>query len=89
VLAARRGERAEAERIASAMATLDRPYLFGETYYWRAVIAAQLGQRAEAMDLLRDAFGHGRAHDIGLHRDPLLAPLRSYTPFKELLRPQG
>jgi tetratricopeptide (TPR) repeat protein len=89
VLAILTGDRAEAERIAQVLATIDRPYLFGEQYYWRAVIAAQLGRREDAVALLSDAMARGRSHGINWHRDILLVPLRDYAPFKDLLRLRG
>jgi hypothetical protein len=40
---------AEAARIATWLATLERPYLLGEHTYWRARIAALLDQREHAV----------------------------------------
>ena len=88
VLAIRRGDRAAADRTARELGVLDRRFLFGAHRYWQAVIVAQLGQKDEAVALLRDAFAHGWNPDTG-HRDPLLRPLRGHQSFEDLLRPEG
>ncbi|MGI9183262.1 MAG: BTAD domain-containing putative transcriptional regulator [Longimicrobiaceae bacterium] len=96
VLAARRGDRVEAERIAAWLAARREPYLWGNHSYWRACIAVQLGRKAEAVTLLREAFGQGMWYTrqaswpwLHLHTDPCLDPLRDYRPFRELMRPKG
>lgn len=88
-VAARRGDRAEAERISTALAELERPYLLGENTYWRARIAALLGEREQAVALLRAAFAEGKMHWLQVHYEPDLESLRDYPPFRELLRPKG
>jgi serine/threonine protein kinase len=69
--------------------SLERPYLFGEHLYWRACIAAHLGEKERAVALLKEAFSQGRTYGVNLHRDINLEPLWDYQPFKELLRPKG
>ncbi len=71
------------------MQRLDRPYLFGANTYWRARIAALLGERERAVSLLRDGFAQGRSYGAYLHAEYDLEPLRGYPPFEELLRPKG
>jgi tetratricopeptide (TPR) repeat protein len=88
-LAARRGDREEAVRISTELKSIDRPYLFGNHTYWRACIASLLGEREQAVALLREAFAQGREYSVYLHRDMDLEPLRDYPPFQELLRPKG
>lgn len=89
-LAARRGDRREAQRISAALAAVDRPYLFGTQMFWRARIASLLGQREQAVLLLRDALAQGYPDGYpALHADIDLAPLRTYPPFVQLLRPRG
>lgn len=89
VLAARRGDRSEAERVADRLRTLERPYMFGLNTYWRACIAAQLGGKQSAVDLLTQAFGEGLEYGPNLHRDQNLEPLWGYPPFVELITPKG
>lgn len=88
-LAARRGDRAEAQRILAWLTSLDRPYLLGEHTYWRARIAALLGERERAVSWLRDAYAEGRSEWSVLHSDPDLEALRDYRPFRRLVRPKG
>lgn len=60
------------------------PYLYGEL--WRASIAAQLGDRDEAVDLLREALAQGQSYDR-LHGNATLEP-RGYPPYEELVSPR-
>jgi tetratricopeptide (TPR) repeat protein len=86
LLAAQRGERTEALRISERLRRLERPYLLGENTLMRARIAAWLGEKSTAVDLLRTAFAQGVWHDIAVHRDMDLALLRGYPPFEELIK---
>lgn len=88
-LAAQRGDLVEAARISIWLAGLNRPYLRGRNTYWRARIAAVSGEHEQAVDLLRQAFGEGLEYEESLHNEPDLEPLRSYAPFRELIRPKG
>ena len=90
VLAARRGDRAEAQRIDQWLAGLSRPYLSGYPTYYRAQIAAVLGDSNRAVELLRDAIAQGAMDPWDhLHSEPGLAALHGYPPFDEVLRPKG
>ena len=64
VLAARRGDRAAAMAAERALAELREPYLLGRHTYWRARIAALLGDRERAVTLLRDALKEGRTYPM-------------------------
>jgi tetratricopeptide (TPR) repeat protein/predicted Ser/Thr protein kinase len=88
-LAARRGDRDGAMKIAEGLEKTDRRFLFGDHTYWRACIAALLGEKERAVALLKEAFSQGRSYRVGIHRDINLEPLWDYPPFKELLRPKG
>jgi len=88
-LAARRGDREGAIRIADELAAIDRRFLFGSNTYWRARIAALLGEKEQAVSLLKESFAQGASYGIDLHRDIDLEPLWDYPPFKELIRPKG
>jgi tetratricopeptide (TPR) repeat protein len=90
VLAARRGDRAEAQRINLALAALSQPYLTGFPTYYRAQIAAVLGARDRAVELLRDAIAQGAVDPWEhLHSEPAFAALHGYPPFDDALRPKG
>ena len=93
---ARLGHRVAAEAVASRLGTLRRPYPHGRTEYWRARIAAVLGDRDGAVALLREALAAGFActyhevpHSEACHRDMDFELLRGYPPFDELLQPKG
>jgi tetratricopeptide (TPR) repeat protein/predicted Ser/Thr protein kinase len=88
-IAARRGDRAEAERISAWLRALDRPYLLGENTYWCARIAALLGDRDQAVALLRAAFAEGKRGWLDVHYEPDLDSLRDHPRFQELIRPKG
>jgi hypothetical protein len=55
----------------------------------RAAIAANLGQREQAVALIEQAFTEGLAELGGLHADPWFASLRGYRPFEALQGPRG
>jgi DNA-binding SARP family transcriptional activator/TolB-like protein len=88
-LATRRGERDEAERISAALASSTQAYLRGAHILWRARIVAQLGEREQALHLLREAIAQGQPYGLWLHTDPDLEPLRNHPSFRELVRPKG
>ncbi|MEZ5333434.1 MAG: protein kinase [Thermoanaerobaculia bacterium] len=92
-LAARLGDRDEVARIDAELEALERPYLFGENFYWRAVLAAWSGDLDGATALLREAYARGRPYhrhaDEHPHIDPNLAPLRGNRGFEALATPRG
>ena len=77
--------RAFAERLAALPSARSSP----DATAWRARIAAVLGQRDEAVRLLRQAFTEGLGYGIWLHCDPDFESLHGFTPFDEVLRPAG
>jgi len=92
VLAAQRGDRAEAARLGRLLVTLERPLGRGQATYWRACIAALLGERDTAVDLLARALDAGYVYQVrflNAHVEPSFAALRAYPRFQALLRPKG
>jgi len=91
VLAAVRGDRRGAERADSVLVARRGPFVRGLPTYWRACIAAQLGDRARAVTLLiqADAEGLNLFFVQSYHADPSLERLAGYPPFQEFLRPKG
>jgi hypothetical protein len=98
VAAVRTGDLAAARTMSGELEKLTQPAVVGEASYGRAQIAAALGDRAEAVRLLRQAIGQGVPYYFGSQYistvhiddgDPLLAPLNGYPPFEQLLRPKG
>jgi len=90
--AALRSDRSVATRFAKQIEVQTRPGGGRGLGWWlRARIAAALGDRDEAVELLRDAFarGAGWSQRLDLHRDPAFAKLRGYAPFERLRTPQG
>jgi len=88
-LAARRGDRALAREIDRELEKTSGPFLYGRQTYWRASIAAFLGEKARAVELLQQAYSQGLRYDVHLHRDPAFESLRADPSFQELLRPKG
>jgi serine/threonine protein kinase len=88
-LAARTGRKEEALRISEELKKIDRPFTFGEQTYWRARIAALLGMKEEAVELLRQSFAQGRNYDIDLTQEADFDLLRDFAPFRELMKPKG
>lgn len=88
-LAARLGERAEAERISERLRDLAGPYTFGAVSLRRARIASLLDEREHAVALLRDAFARGMWFTVYLHTDMDFESMRGYRPFEELVAPKG
>jgi len=88
VIAARRGENEEAQKIGTQLKNREDKYLFGNHTYWRACIAALLGKKERAVLLLRESLSQGRSYHQ-LYPDMNLELLRDFPPFKELIRPKG
>ena len=89
VLQARLGNWDAALQISDELAALDQPFGRGENTLWSSRIAALLGDRQQAVELLRSAINEGTYFGIWLHRDADFESLRDYPPFQELLRPKG
>jgi tetratricopeptide (TPR) repeat protein len=87
--AALRGDTVIAKRAFDELGRVDRPYSFGEPSYWRAAIAATLGQKESAVRLLGEALSRGARKIPELHRLEEFESLRGYPPFQAMLRPKG
>lgn len=90
-LAARRGDHEGAREVLEELGELESPYLRGHNTYWQASIAAVLGEKDRAVELLQTSLseGAGLYHALWLHHDVDFEPLRDHAPFRELLRPKG
>ncbi len=89
VVRARQGQRAEAQRIAMVLESMNVPYAFGTQTLWRARIAASLGDHERVVFLLRKSFSEGIFRASWLHSDPHLKPVWGDKSFQDLLRPAG
>ena len=87
-LAAHLGDTAQARQIAAKLR--DRKPDCDDAYatFERAKIAAQLGEKREAMALLKDAASRGYKGNI-IDNEPGLEPLWGDPEFKEFIRPKG
>ena len=94
VVAARQGNREKASKISRLLEELarsrGRPPVHDTHAYRRAWIAAALGDREQAVELLREWGPWFLTTNVYQpHSNPFLQPLRDYPPFQELLRPKG
>ncbi len=89
IIAARQGDRTRAMEVSEWLKNLKLPYLFGANTYQRACIAAILGDKEQAVALLKESFLQGSEFSIGMHRDFDFESLWDYPPFIEFLKPKG
>ena len=89
LIAARQGDREVALKVSDRLNELKTPYQFGQNTYNRACIAAVLGDKDQAVGLLKESFQQGNPFGIGIHRDFDFESLRDFPPFIELLKPKG
>jgi len=89
IYSARSGDNERARNIISQLAGVDRTYTFGGPIAFQAVIHGWLGDREEAVRLLRIAHRQGFRYGIDWHRNELFEPLWEYPAFQDLLRPRG
>jgi tetratricopeptide (TPR) repeat protein len=86
VVAAVRGDSAQAREDLHRLQALDRTYLHGENTFYQAAILSALGRPEEATDLARVAFEEGKT--MGEFRHVWLDTLRDYPPFRRFLEPR-
>jgi serine/threonine protein kinase/tetratricopeptide (TPR) repeat protein len=89
LIAARQGDRTRAMEVSEWLKNSKLPYLFGANTYQRARIAAILGDKEQAVALLKESFLQGREFGTGVHKDFDLESLWNYPPFIEFLKPKG
>jgi len=88
-LAARSGDGPVARVALAALRARTGRFHFGRHLMWGARIAAALGDRDNALSMLRGAFARGYPHGVELHTDFDLMALQGDERFRELLRPKG
>jgi hypothetical protein len=84
---AARGDRARARAVADSLGGLHRRWLYGEHTYWRAAIMGAIGERDQAVELLKQAYREGRRMQ-SWHYDGALSALHGYPAFDALVRPR-
>jgi len=83
------GRDEEATEVDEWLEQLDLPFLVqARATRMRAAIAAALGDRIGAVDLLKTAYREGMQLGYYHHRDPEWEPLRDYRAYQELLTPE-
>ena len=89
IAAARRGDRDVALEMSQRLGEVTEPFTMGQPSHLRASIAAQLGDRPEAIRLLQQAVTRGFKEWGHLHVDINFDPIRDNPEFQEILRPKG
>ena len=89
IYAARSGDHDRARSIIAQLAEIDRPFTLGAPTVWQACIHSWLGNKEEAVRLIRVAHDEGRQHGVGWHRSENVEPLWDHPGFLEFLRPKG
>jgi hypothetical protein len=70
------------------LAAMDSPFLGRDTQH-RAAIAAALGDRTRAVQLLREAYDQGASFFPTWHLAPEFQLLWDFPPYQEFMRPKG
>ena len=87
--AAHMGDRVEARKMLQWLETAEDLDDRGSPTLWRARITAQMGEKEQAIVLLREAFRQGQSLIVRTHADRELDPLRAETAFQDLVKPKG
>jgi DNA-binding SARP family transcriptional activator len=88
-LAAHSGNVPAASAALAALRARTGRFHFGRHLMWGARIAAVLGERDDALSMMRGAFARGYPYGVELHTDFDLMTLARDERFRELLRPKG
>jgi DNA-binding SARP family transcriptional activator/TolB-like protein len=86
--AARMGDTARADSLFQRVLTLPNDYLFGRRSRAAATVAAALGRKDQAVQLLAQSLREGLGRRWNWHEDPDLVTLLDYQPFLDLLKPR-
>jgi tetratricopeptide (TPR) repeat protein/tRNA A-37 threonylcarbamoyl transferase component Bud32 len=87
-VAVQSGDKEGALKISKELEEDKRPYLFGNPTYWRARIAALLGDKEGAVGLLRQAIKQGYAYS-NIHPTEDFESLADFPPYIQLMKPKG
>lgn len=80
------GRKAEAETMVVRLLAMDAPFMSGENIYSAAGIKARLGEKADAVQLLRESISKGMYYSRFNDADASFFSLRGYKPFDDLLK---
>ena len=87
-VAVQMGNKEEALKISKQLEEDQRPYLFGNPTFLRARIAALLGDKEGAVNLIRQATKEGYDYS-SLHPCEDFESLADYPPYIQLMKPKG
>jgi tetratricopeptide (TPR) repeat protein len=84
------GDRDAALAISERLVEIEaRPFTYGNPTFGRALIAAELGDREQAVGLLYEAYDEGYQYTDALRHMPQLQALQGYEPFERFMEPKG
>jgi TolB-like protein len=89
VHAARLGNHEEARQFFDELPDPGGGWAASDRSYWRAAIAATLGEKDRAVALLAKAFSQGMSYNVFLHSNLAFETLWDYPPFQKLIEPKG
>ncbi|MBA2689141.1 MAG: hypothetical protein H0U64_13735, partial [Gemmatimonadaceae bacterium] len=81
------GNKAEAQKAVDRLLAFNQPHMQGDNIYAAARIKARMGEKAEAVQLLRESISKGVYYSQFNDFEPAFISLRGYAPFEELLKP--
>jgi tetratricopeptide (TPR) repeat protein/tRNA A-37 threonylcarbamoyl transferase component Bud32 len=87
-LAAIIGDKEKAVAFSKQLEDNKTPYLFGSPTFNRALIAAWLGEKENAVGLIRKAISQGYSYP-DIHGEMALERLKDYPPYLQLMKPKG
>lgn len=88
VVAVQSGDKEEGLKISKQLEENKKPYSFGNPTYWRARIAAILGDKEGAVNLLRQATKQGYVYS-SIHPTEDFESLADHPPYIQLMKPKG
>ncbi len=88
VALARQGRVAEARVASDRLGAMTGRLLTGDHFWGQGLIAAVLGEQAEAVRLIQLSFANGRLIDSTIHWEPALTEMWDYPPFAALVAPR-
>ncbi len=88
-IAAQMGDTAAAKSYSDRLRNLAPWPRFRGNSYFRALIAAGLGNKEAVIPLLQQGFAEGWAFEPHYHREMEFQAMKDYPPLKELLEPKG
>jgi tetratricopeptide (TPR) repeat protein len=85
----KRGDSSQEQVLDEWLRAHDDPYRNGDGTWWKALSAAAHGEHGQCVDLLRQALNEGVNYGRWMHTELLLAELKDYPAFQELMHPKN